>query len=693
MANIIKTFGGDTKPTKAKGLASKFGGKGAGLIEMAQLGIPVPPGFIIPTAWAGKYAADNNVVQDTLMPEIEKGMKWLEETLGYRPLVSVRSGAPVSMPGMMDTILNVGVTDSNLSTWVRRLGARTALDCYRRNIEMWSDVVMGSPVCTPELSTAAQGFDVDKLCETIDGYRAKPNVHLLCGSDTGHLKGCVEAVFKSWNNDRAKEYRKMNGISENMGTAVVIQAMVFGNSGPESGSGVCFTRNPANGANEVIGEFLINAQGEDVVAGTATPISLDQMATMAGNWGGVFGELLGHCEALEAHYKDMVDIEFTVQDGKLYILQSRKGKRTSQAALRIARDLVEEDMLPLKGLSKCISPKQLYDSMQPSLDPSFKVPADFVGLPAGGGVVSGKAVFSSEEAVKSLVPCILVTKETTPDDLKGMAAAAGILTQTGGVTSHAAVVARAMNTPCVTGCPDILKGISAGDMVSIDGATGRVWAIEVPTLAPEQDENLQWLMAAALEDWGGAVQADTYQGRPTVVSIADWMFDPDYSLEGGWVDSKINALVASVEGVEDDKRDELVLDLRLKTPATYVDDKEFWDMAGPSKSKGSDLAAIANAILMRAHDLRGVAVAGLSPVFGSPDDFKQAGFRVTVEAKTVEQLIKGDAVIVTADFVADVLGGPEVLDALKEKFDINLIPASDLEGRDVDSLVLGLLAS
>ncbi len=415
---------------KDQGKAKKIlGGKGAGLVMMAQAGMPVPPGFTITTEVCNQFRqiahADTEGAGgflDSLMDEVTAHDKWLAEKFGYFPLVSVRSGAPVSMPGMMDTILNVGLTDAALPEWAERIGEKAALDSYRRLIQMLGATAYGidHDVFEFQLAKAKKEagiahdheLSVEQLVKLVQIF--KWAFKEVTGSAfpqhrSQQLRAAMRAVFDSWMNERAVFYRQQNKIDEKMGTAVNIQAMVFGNMGDDSGTGVLFTRDPSTGAKKVMGEFLQNAQGEDVVAGIRTPENLDKMPHLDGVWAEVHGALMVLSHTLEQHYRDMVDIEFTVQKGVLYVLQSRAGKRAAQAAFKIAVDQVAEKLIDRKTAIGRLSVEQFKIVRRPSIDPSFKVKPDLTGLPACPGVVSGKPVFSSADAVNCNAPCILVT--------------------------------------------------------------------------------------------------------------------------------------------------------------------------------------------------------------------------------------------------------------------------------------------
>lgn len=491
-----------------------LGGKGFNLFRMVNAGLPVPPAFVIPTQACVKYMEDPvgvmAYVAKTVVPAIIKyhGFKAGE-------LVSVRSGAKVSMPGMMDTILNVGITQESFQILRELKGERTALDSARRLIQMFGNVVKDIPHERFEnilrdarkqagVLTDAE-FNVAQLVEITDAFRqvyAQATTYEFPDTLEEQLLLAIEAVFKSWNNERAIFYREQNGIPHNWGTAVVVQRMVFGNANDKSCTGVLFTRDPSSGKKGIIGEFLVNAQGEDVVAGIRTPDPLSQMA----KWNEpVYSELLACATLMEETNRDMQDMEFTVENGKLYFLQTRNGKRMATAAIQIAYDMVIEKKLTPEEALKRVSYKQFVSACRPQIDPKFTAKEHGVGLPASVGIAKGVAVFSSKAAVDSKVPCILVSEETTPDDIKGMFAAEGILTSTGGATSHAAVVARGMDKVCVVGCDALQihdKTVTLGSktlvegksVLCIDGGTGRVWVdTDVPVVGGENSPTIMAL--------------------------------------------------------------------------------------------------------------------------------------------------------------------------------------------------------
>ncbi len=509
--------------TKTDGDASMkllIGGKGANLADMTSIGLPVPPGMTITTDTCAVYNAAGNKMPHGLMNEVTKNMATLEKEMGKKfgdkknpLLVSVRSGAAVSMPGMMDTVLNLGLTDDSVHALAEATGNRRfAYDAYRRLINMFGDVVMGIDHehfehAFEEIKIrhhAQDDTDVPEeglieLCERYKEVYRKHTGDMFPQNPFKQLELAIEAVFKSWDSPRAKSYRRISGITGLNGTAVNVQAMVYGNMGDTSGTGVAFTRNPSTGENKFYGEFLINAQGEDVVAGIRTPKPAQEMK----KWNAkVFDQLMKIKTKLEKHYKDMQDIEFTIEDGKLYMLQTRTGKRTGAAAVKIACDMVKEKLITEKEALLRIPAGDLTQLLLPRFDDTKKAVARVLarGLPASPGASVGKPAFTAEEAVERAhagEDVILVRKETSPEDVDGMHSAVGILTSTGGMTSHAAVVARGWGKCCVAGAGDIQIDAAAGqftvgdrsytrtDTISIDGSTGEVLHGAVPTITPE----------------------------------------------------------------------------------------------------------------------------------------------------------------------------------------------------------------
>ncbi len=497
-----------------------LGGKGANLAEMTEIGLPVPQGFTITTEACTQYYEDGRKINDEIMQQAMEGVKWMEEVNGKKfgdlknpLLVSVRSGARASMPGMMDTILNLGLNDDVVAAMIAGNPdpkfERFVYDSYRRFIQMFSDVVMevGKKYFEQLIDEmkAKKGvkFDVDltaaDLKELATQFKAEYKKQL--GTDfpsdpVEQLKLAIEAVFRSWDNPRANVYRRDNDIPYSWGTAVNVMPMVFGNLNDNSGTGVAFTRDPATGEKKLMGEFLFNAQGEDVVAGVRTPMPIAQMAD---KFPEAYEEFVKVCGILEDHYRDMQDMEFTVENGKLYMLQCRNGKRTAQAALKIACDLVDEGMIDEKKAVSMIDPRNLDTLLHPQFDAKALKAATPVGkgLGASPGAACGKIVFTADDAVEWKSrgeKVVLVRLETSPEDITGMKAAQGILTVRGGMTSHAAVVARGMGTCCVSGCGDIAmdeenkkftlagKTYHEGDCISIDGSTGNIYDGLIPTV-------------------------------------------------------------------------------------------------------------------------------------------------------------------------------------------------------------------
>src|SRR5271166_2994628 len=525
-------FGGGKADGNGK-MKDVLGGKGAGLAEMTNAGLPVPPGFTIQTEACREYMRSGGVSKD-VDRQMEEALAKLEALQGQKLgagenplLVSVRSGAKFSMPGMMDTILNLGLNDESVVALAKLSNnPRFAADSYRRLIQMFGNVVLD--IEKPEFDEVFDhkkkqkeakldtDLDAKALQEVIAEYKKVVKKHAkrdFPQDPHDQLVMARDAVFRSWENDRAKHYRRMNNISDELGTAVNVQAMVFGNLGDTSGTGVGFTRNPAIGTKEFYGEFLLNAQGEDVVSGVRTPVPILELEKIMPQ---VYEQLRAITTRLETHYKDMQDFEFTIQDGKLYMLQTRNGKRTGLAAVRVALQMVDEGLITKEEAIFRVDPNQLYDFLVPRLDEKgSKVEVLAKGLPASPGAAVGQIVFSADEAVEKAghernVPVILVRAETTPEDIHGMEVAKGILTSRGGMTSHAAVVTRGMGKCCVAGAGDVdvdekaremrVKGqtFRAGDWISLDGTTGRVIKGKLNTLDPSPDDpELQKFMSWA----------------------------------------------------------------------------------------------------------------------------------------------------------------------------------------------------
>ena len=506
-----------------------LGGKGIGLAEMTQLGVPVPDGFTITTDACRAYLAAGGQVPDGLDAEVDEHVAALERRTGKGfgddrdpLLVSVRSGAAISMPGMMDSILNLGLNDVAVEGLATSTGnARFALDSYRRLVQMYGEVVDGvdgqrfEQALTDLKSARGVSHDVDltaddlrELVATFMSIYEEEIGRPFPQEPRDQLQRAYRAVFESWNAPRAQVYRRANDIPDDLGTAVNVVQMVFGNRGDTSGTGVCFTRNPATGERALYGEFLLNAQGEDVVAGIRTPEPIERMQELMPE---AFEQLVDTLDSLEAHYRDLQDIEFTVEEGTLYLLQTRTGKRTAAAALRVAAEMVDEGLISREEAVARIDPGQLDQLLHPMIDPHANVEVAAQGLNASPGAASGAIVLdadTAEERGKAGEAVILVRWETTPDDIHGLIHARGVLTAHGGMTSHAAVVARGMGKPCVAGCEDLAIDLAAqtvrigthelhaGDVITVDGGTGRVIAGEVPLVPPAIDENfgtiLEW---------------------------------------------------------------------------------------------------------------------------------------------------------------------------------------------------------
>ncbi|MGI5921077.1 MAG: pyruvate, phosphate dikinase [Syntrophomonadaceae bacterium] len=526
------------------GMRSLLGGKGANLAEMTNIGLPVPPGFTITTEACNEYLARGNEFPEGMLEDTLAALAQLEDKTGKKfgqqdnpLLVSVRSGAAISMPGMMDTILNLGLNDESVKGLADLMGdERFAYDCYRRFIQMFSNVVMEIEHCEfdeivekykrklslifdyeiPASELKSIISEYKDLVKQVKGFEFPQNVQ-------EQLILAIKAVFDSWNNHRAIVYRRLNKIPDDLGTAVNVQCMAFGNMGDDCGTGVAFTRNPSTGEKVLYGEFLVNAQGEDVVAGIRTPMPISKLQEELPS---VYEQFVDTCNKLEKHYRDMQDIEFTVEKGKLYMLQCRNGKRTARAAVKTAVDMVSEGLITIEEAIMRVEPEQLSQLLHRQIDTSVKLNIIAKGLPASPGAACGKVVFNPDQAEKmgeAGEKVVLVRNETTPDDIHGIVYAEGVLTCRGGMTSHAAVVARGMGKPCVCGCESIKIDVDAksftvndivvkeGDIISVDGATGNVILGEVamvePTLSDEFETLLKW--ADDIKMLGVRANADT----------------------------------------------------------------------------------------------------------------------------------------------------------------------------------------
>ena len=538
-------FFGNGKADGTREMKTVLGGKGANLAEMTNLGVPVPPGFTIAADRCIEYLQRGSM-DDALRDDVSTALATLEQVSGKgfgdptNPLlVSVRSGAAVSMPGMMETILNLGLNDETVNGLTTASGTpRFAFDSYRRFLQMYADVVLGVPIARFEqllgIKRMTNGVDTDSelsadaLRELVREY--KQLIRLATGSDFPmdprvQLWGAIEAVWRSWTLKKAVDYRKVNGIPHALGTAVNIVSMVFGNMGDDSGTGVAFTRNPSTGERRFYGEFLVNAQGEDVVAGIRTPLHIDDMAT---HLPGAYAQLMETQDLLERHFRDMQDIEFTVERGTLYLLQTRTGKRTTAAALRIAHEMVDEGLIAQDEAVRRLQPNQLDQLLHRVISPSVRATPIATGLPASPGAASGMAVFDPDVAEKRAANgehVILVREETTPEDFHGMVAARAVLTARGGMTSHAAVVARGMGKCAIVGCTalhishehrNLVVGdltINEGDWITLDGSTGRVFVGDLPMVPSEVMRVTSGSLAAS--------DSPVYQGFARIMTWAD----------------------------------------------------------------------------------------------------------------------------------------------------------------------------
>lgn len=666
---ILYRFGpeGAEGGSQDKGL---LGGKGANLAEMANTGVPVPPGFTITTEVCNHFQTKPTTVMKRLWQKqhLHKALEELRDQFGYMPLVSVRSGAPKSMPGMMDTILNVGLTPETLPIWKERIGERAALDSYRRLIQMMGSVAFGveESVFAARLQEVKTKYEADldsdlsvkALNEVVDTYQAefsKAVGFAFPSTVETQIDSAIRAVFGSWNNERAVEYRTLQGLDHNMGTAVNVQAMVFGNLGDDSGTGVLFTRNPSTGEDEIMGEFLPNAQGEDVVAGVRTPYD---MKGMGQHWPEATTKLLDVVEALETSYRDMMDVEFTIQKGELFILQCRAGKRSALAAFRIFKSLADQGLAGPSEMPSYITRDQARKVRRPRIDDDSAPSPSNHGIGAGMGVAVGRPVFSSHEAVNAASAqesVILVAHETTPEDIKGMSSAEGVLTLTGGATSHAAVVARSMDKPCVTGCADLdMTRMKSAKQVTICAETGRVWLDDaVPVIDGGNDPAVVWAFDTALS---------CAHLTPKVTSVSDidsqyggrvYMHDVDYDRD---------ALKALLEQAPAQGSSPLQIDLTAPRHFCPQEDHTlltcFGDEAMPSSKVPSELISV----LAEAAETD----AASNVVIICPDDvaekIQSLGFSVAREALTLRDLFHGGVFQLTPRFLDTVLGSKEAAD-------------------------------
>jgi len=699
------TFGGSETQGNAS-MKEVLGGKGANLAEMASIGVPVPAGFTIPCSASVRYKGykDNGPAMgaflNSLWVSVFKGLKFIQQVEGELALVSVRSGSRVSMPGMMDTILNVGITSANLDAHIEKMGARTTYDSYRRLIQMYSSVALGVPmdkfeaILTEERVAAGVATDAELsarvLSQVVTRYLALLESLNVEFPDTfeEQLQGAILSVFRSWDNPRAVEYRKINGIPEEWGTAVNVQAMVFGNLNDKSATGVLFTRDPATGQNQVVGEYLVNAQGEDVVAGIRTPLPLSDMASWNPE---ILDSLVETVSTLENHYKDMQDVEFTIQDGKLYILQTRNGKRSAASAFRIAYDLAEEGLITKDEAVGRVNQKQLLAMMQNSLDPKFNMAPHLVGTAAGGGLVTGVAVFTSERAVNCTEPCILVRSETDPEDIAGMNAAVGILTSTGGITSHAAVVARGMNKSCVVGATALTIGDSdpamtqavispsgpafkEGTKITLDGATGNVWVgVDVPVIAGGSSPEVRSIIGWGMQKHGSVserldfntfspadIDAAVAEATSSSIYIDTALFEPVPGQDLGPMVSRIKVLGFALAAST--KVTEVILDMTPLAHLLPAPDVVFYSMFGLSEDNATVPAIIVNALKSWPKAVTAMtSVRSFMPLDkGLCDALKSYGFSLHSHIRTVADLLEAKGPVqITPGVISSVFGGED----------------------------------
>ncbi len=663
-----------------------LGGKGANLAQMVLDGFPVPPGFTITTAVCNEYLAaeDKPAFMDSLMNVyVMPALVNMEDHFGYMPLLSVRSGAPESMPGMMDTILNIGVTDETMPLWIETIGEKPALDCKRRFLQMF-----GETACEIEHNLFEERLDWVRECKY--GMKNPPATDADFGIK--HLRRCIDyfeelyakvgvaipqtlegqlymsidAVFKSWESDRAIYYREMNGMDDNMGTAVNVQAMVFGNTSNKSCSGVLFTRNLATGENEHNGDYLPNAQGEEVVAGTRDTLKIEDSMK---KWNKkVYNELLDLGSKLEAYYRDAQDIEFTVQEGTLYLLQTRNAQRSAEAAFRIAVEMVHEGMIEKEVALSRVTTEQYQQLNHPRIDPDFKAPPHLVGIPAGGHIVSGVIATSSDEATLCIEDCILVTEETTPNDIAGMKAAVGILTQTGGATSHAAVVARGMDKSCVVGCTDLdLDQTNSGGKVTIDGSTGNVWfGVDVPVIAASMNE-----YAVEIIDWVVSSEDEFVERVVATPEIKDMDLSKHVYLDTITIEGRegMENLLVYLSNAD---LDTVYLDLATKYDHAEEADSLMWGLFGEEHNAE---ALISAKVVELAHHEWPTALKERTILFtpeGVDKSLKskltKSGWKVATRVFTMNDLLDSDGVVDLTDDFKQLLGGVDVVAKLMGVF-------------------------
>lgn len=672
-STVLYRFGFDGGPVGDKSMKAELGGKAANLGEMHRMGLNVPPGITIPVSVCRQYRdlmpfEKTQFVAGYMHEHVVPALDELVDHLGHRPLFSVRSGAEFSMPGMMDTLLNVGMTTDNMNEWCDRIGYVAAMDCRRRQFEMYGTTVadkaknieaIKNTVAGSKYGTkAAPGIEgmydsvvhVEKLVEKYTSKVGMPDAAF------GQIFNSILAVFDSWDSPRCVAYRKMRGIDNDLGTAVTIQAMVFGNLNATSCSGVYFTRNPATGEAEPYGDLALGGQGEDVVAGTHDTNPLSDLGEFDPY---LYDQLLEGGANLEAAFKDMVDTEFTIENGKLWWLQVRVGEREAKAAFRIAHDLAVEGMITKEAACKRVTTKQ-YKALTKTRIDLDEIPApDYTGYEAGGSLVTGRPVYSSEDALKADDVVILVRDETTPDDIEGMGASVGILTRTGGKTSHAAVVARGLEKHCVVGVTDLPQDLGT-DMITIDGATGCVWLAELPLVSGEED-----YYSGVLLEWGAegvvlraGLEEAKIEGR--CVTMGDARVNDVLT----WLQTGPESWGTTGNIVEGS----FFLDVRFPAGEMRDDDQSLWEITGSVVNPARSEFAARLAALIEGHPLG--AIKKHAVVIAPSDAFEAltgAGWNVVAVVEKLDDLLDSSSGFVDLDYSKLNAETANKILALKEK--------------------------
>lgn len=664
MDGKIYTFGYGTNVGDAS-MKDLLGSKGANLAEMSNMDLPVPPGFTITTDVCRQYraldAGDHRLqfIDEYYMNQIEPALNELIEHVGHCPLLSIRSGAADSMPGMMDTLLNIGMTTTNMGEWETRLGYVAAMDCRRRQFEMYASTVLDLDYAVADIKklVAKSKYGLKEVPANI--YDSVVHVEKLVGKykQSIHMPNTLEeqvirsirAVFDSWDSERAIEYREMHGIDNELGTAVTIQQMVFGNLNAGSASGVYFTRDPATGERKPYGDFVTGGQGEDVVAGTHETLDLMDMK----KWNvEALDALLVIGNELEAHYEDMVDTEFTIENGVLWMLQVRVGKREAKAAFRIAHDLYYENVITKQEAIEMVSADQ-YKALKKIRVDLEEIPTpDFVGIKAGGSLTVGRPVFSSAEA-KELgphEPVILVRDETTPEDFGGMAASVGILTRTGGTTSHAAVVGRSLEKHCVVGCLDLPQDLSHVPAITINGSTGEVWLQALPLIIGGKDEFAEIVLGWATEGAVLRIELD------------------DDNVEGNCIilgDMRLDEMVSGMQALIEKSFSRVFIDVSIPGSEMRSEDSLLWnltgEMANPALSELELRVTCLNGEIT-IKGLKGRAVLIAPPA--AAQKLREGGWSVVSVVDSVETLLQSDGVVDVKPELIEQVGSSETAAAL-----------------------------